>query len=333
MIDKLAGLPTQIRQLEKRLKDMDASKVKPALVKEITDTIKNLKDMLKEKQDKREQRKKDKEEKAQEVEAAPVGMAPALGATAPNAITTTQPGQPEATPTTPDNAKVSCALCGGIEFGDQAAYQQHMEFTHASNVAPTTPGQKLDKTVAAVDPLVNKVETDPKIAPGIIVPDSVKKHDEVVERVENDPKIAPHIISEQGPQFKLDDVVMPIRGSESKGKVMRWDGKPNDLVYVMWESGPLKDRDTFGGYYPHDLKADAPPAPVEAAMPAPEPVCEKCVAMQQKHGDLKDNYEAFLKDMQEEREIHYAQGNHSWVARLDQKIEDFKKAFEEKYPK
>ncbi len=332
MIDKLAGLPTQIRQLEKRLKEMDASKVKPALVKEITDTIKNLKDMLKEKQDKREQRKKDKEEKAQEVEAAPVGAAPAMGATAPNGVPANTPGQPEATPTTPDDQKISCPLCGGMTFNDQGAYQQHMEFTHASDIMPTSPAQKLDKTVAAVDPVVNKVETDPKIAPGIIVPDSVKKHDEIVDKVEQDPKIAPHIVSEQGPQFKLDDVVMPIRGSESKGKVMRWDGKPNDLVYVMWESGPLKDRDTFGGYYPHDLKADVPPAPVEAAITTDEPVCEKCVVMQEKHGDLKTNYEALLKDLQEERDIHYTQGNNAWVARLDQKIEDLKNAIAEKFP-
>lgn len=332
MIDKLAGLPTQIRQLEKRLKEMDASKVKPALVKELTDTIKNLKEMLKEKQDKKEQRAKAKEEKAQEVEAAPVGAAPTMGATAPNAVPATMPGQPEATPTTPDDQKVSCPLCGGMTFNDQAAYQQHMEFTHASDIMPTSPTQKLDKTVAAVDPVVNKVETDPKIAPGIIVPDSVKKHDEIVDKVEKDPKVAPHIVSEQGPQFKLDDTVMPIRGSESKGKVMRWDGKPNDLVYVMWESGPLKDRDTFGGYYPHDLKVDVAPAPVEAAITEDEPVCEKCVAMQQKHGDLKTNYEALLKDLQEERDIHYTQGNHSWVARLDQKIDDLKKAIEEKFP-
>ena len=250
MIDKLAGLPTQIRQLEKRLKEMDASKVKPALVKEITDTIKNLKDMLKEKQDKREQRKKDKESATEvQKEAITVPSATEIGAVAPNAVTPGQEGQPEATPTTPSNqnqTSSSCPLCGGLKFPDEGAYQQHMQFTHASDVMPTTPGQKLDKTVAAVDPAtVNKVETDPKIAPGVIVPDSVK-HDQLVERVENDPKIAPHIISEQEPQFKLDDQVKPIRGGESKGKVMRWDGKPNDLVYVMWESGPLADRDTFG---------------------------------------------------------------------------------------
>ena len=71
MIDKLAGLPTQIRQLEKRLKEMDGSKIKPALIKEITDTIQNLKTLLKEKLDKREGRRKAKEDKAKEVEATP----------------------------------------------------------------------------------------------------------------------------------------------------------------------------------------------------------------------------------------------------------------------
>src|SRR5216684_8503273 len=103
MIDKIAGLPTQIRNLEKRLKEMDASKVKPALIKEITDTIKNLKDMLKEKQEKKEQRKKDKEQATQEVEkeAISVPNAADVGATAPNSVTPTTPGQPEAMPTTP----------------------------------------------------------------------------------------------------------------------------------------------------------------------------------------------------------------------------------------
>lgn len=329
MIDKLAGLPTQIRQLEKRLKEMDASKVKPALVKEITDTIKNLKDMLKEKQDKRDQRKKDKEEKAQEVEAAPVASAPALGATAPNAVAPDQVGQPEATPTTPDNAKVSCPLCGGMTFPNQAAYQQHMEFTHASDIMPTSPNQKLDKTVASAE-----------VADGSVVmpkEEFIDEHQKLVKELE--PLIEEHkeqgaelkdVQKEAGPQYKLDDSVSPIRGGESKGKVMRWDGKPNDLVYVMWDSGPLKDRDVFGGYYPHDLKAEIKP-PVEAAMPEPEPVCDKCVAMQEKHGDLKTNYEALLKDLQEERDIHYTQGNNAWVARLDQKIEDLKNSINEKF--
>lgn len=292
-MDKIAGLPTQIRQLEKRLKELDAAKVKPAVIKELTDTINNLKSLLKEKQDKREQRRKDKEQKAQEVqvEAAPAPMAPSVGATAPNDTTMTQtPGQPEATPTTPENPNaMSCPLCGGMKFADQNAYQQHMQFTHASDIMPTSPGQKLDKTVASPEPQVMPV-AEPK-------PQEVR--------------------------FKLDDEVKPIRGGDSKGRVMRWDGKDNDLVYVMWDSGPLKDRDVFGGYYPRDL---------ESVMKPEHTSCPKCDSMTSKYGDLRSNYDALLKDLKDERDAHFQQGNSAWVARLDQKIRDLEKAIEEKFP-
>lgn len=71
MIDKLGGFKTQIRVLEKKLKEMDHSKLSPAKVKEVTEAIKNLKDLVKEKEDKREERKRKKDEaaKAQPVEA------------------------------------------------------------------------------------------------------------------------------------------------------------------------------------------------------------------------------------------------------------------------
>src|ERR1035437_3008956 len=331
MIDKTAGLPTQIRQLERRLKEMDASKIKPALVKEITDTIQNLKTLLKEKMDKKEQRKKDKAQAAvpQEVEkeAISVPNAADVGAVAPNNVVPQAPGAPEATPTTPDDQKVSCPLCGGITFPDQASYQQHMEFTHASDIMPTAPGQKLDKTVAAVED-------------NVVMPkqDFIDEHEKLVKELE--PLVEEHkdqgaelkeVKKEAGPQFKLDDEVKPSRGSESTGKVMRWDGKPSDLVYVAWDSGPLAERDTFGGYYPNDLQLVQEEQPVEAAMPEAKPVCQSCESTKQKHGDLRTNYEGFLKDLKEERDIHYTQGNQSWVTRLDQKIRDLEKSMEEKF--
>ena len=336
MIDKLAGYKTQVRVLEKKLKEMDSTKLDPAKVKQITDALKDLKELIKEKEDKREQRRKSKEEAAQEVTSADSGSI---------TTTTTSPAAPQApgamttpsattTPaTTPDDQKSQCALCGGLTFPDYPSYQQHMEFTHASDVMPTTPGQKEDKLVASVDPVVNKVETDPKLAPGVIVPDSVKRHNDIVDKVEKDPKIAPHIISEkeEGPKFKLDDVVKPVRGAESTGKVMRWDGKPSDLVYVAWDSGPLADRDTFGGYYPKDLELFQE-EPVEAmAAPMEKPACADCTATKEKQGDLKNNYDALLKDLKEERDIHYEQGNSKWVARLDQKIRDLEKAIADKF--
>jgi len=343
MIDKTAGLPTQIRQLEKRLKEMDASKIKPALVKEITDTIQNLKNMLKEKMEKKEQRKKDKEQKATpevQVEAAPAGSATSVGAVAPQSLTPA-PGAPTATPTTPDDQKVSCPLCGGITFPDQSSYQQHMEFTHASDVMPTTPGQKLDKTVASVDA---DAAASPKCAICGIDFASFPEYQQHRDQAHSKEPAKEKVMGDQetGPSFKLDDEVKPIRGSESTGKVMRWDGKPNDLVYVSWDSGPLADRDGFGGYYPHDLALVETEAPVTATAdgaPAEEEhcpcwedkssYCPKCKS--RKTSDLRTNYDALLKDLKEERDVHYTQGNSAWVARLDQKIVDLEKSIEEKF--
>jgi len=64
MLDKLAGLATQIRDLERSLKEMDTKKANPTKVKEITDVIKDLKSMLEEKKQKKEERRKKKEESA-----------------------------------------------------------------------------------------------------------------------------------------------------------------------------------------------------------------------------------------------------------------------------
>jgi len=366
MIDKLAGLPTQIRQLEKRLKEMDGSKVKPSVLKEITDTIQNLKNLLKEKTEKREQRKRDKEQKASEVEkesAIPAVVAPGA-ATAPTS-TTTSPAATPAPAATPDDQKVSCPLCGGMTFNDNAAYQQHMAYTHASDIMPTNPGQKEDKLVASV-------ETDAasrcancgqsfnsyaeyvdhknheKDAPKQYTPMDPNKKKDVVKNVEKN--LGPAIISEKEDEsalnkkihFKLDQIVKPVRGSESKGKVMRHDG-PEDLAYVMWEEGALKDRDGFGGYYPQDLSIAEEEKPIEASAdetPKEEEhcpcwedqssYCPKCKS--KKTSDLRTNYDALLKDLKEERDIHYTQGNNAWVARLDQKIMDLENSIKDKFP-
>lgn len=160
---------------------------------------------------------------------------------------------------------------------------------------------------------------------------TVKK--EVVKNVEK--KLGPAIIS-----FKQDDVVKPARGSESLGRVIRCDASeenPAGLVYVFWDSGPLKDRDVAGGYYQADLVKHS----VEEVKPKEEPkcpcyedqsvYCPKCKS--QKTSDLKSNYEEMLKDLKEEREAHYNQGNHAWVTRLDQKIQELENTIKEKFGK
>ena len=157
---------------------------------------------------------------------------------------------------------------------------------------------------------------------------AVKK--EVVKNVEK--KLGPAIIG-----FKQDDVVKPARGSESLGRVIRCDAtdeNPAGLIYVFWDSGLLKDRDVAGGYYAADLiKHSAEEAPKEEPKcPCYEDqsvYCPKCKAL--KTSDLKSNYEEMLKDLKEEREAHYNQGNHAWVARLDKKIQDLENTIKEKF--
>jgi len=296
MFEKFAGLYTQIQNLKKKLKKLDTSKHNEKQVKEIVEALNILEERYDKEKSKREERLKAKEEAAQEVEkeAINVPSATEVGAVSQNSPAPADAnGAPAATPSTTPNQNQSCPLCGGLTFPDAAAYQQHMQYTHASDVMPTGPGQKLDKTVAAVEPPVE--------AP-------VEKESE----------------------FKLDAEVKPIRGGDSKGKVMRWDGKPNDHVYVMWESGPLKDRDGFGGYYKDDLELVQKES-VEAPAITPEPACADCTGVKKIHSDLKSNYEGLLKDLKEERDTHYTQGNQKWVERLDQKIRDLEKSIEEKF--
>jgi hypothetical protein len=73
--------------------------------------------------------------------ALPTAIAPTLSNPAPAANATPAP--------TPDDKKTSCALCGGMQFNDFSAYQQHMEYTHAGDTMPTTPAQKNLPTTAA----------------------------------------------------------------------------------------------------------------------------------------------------------------------------------------
>src|ERR1700685_2734525 len=88
MLDKFAGYKTQIRVLEKKLKEMDHSKLNPAKVKELTEAIQNLKNIVKEKEDKREERRKKKEEAAK---AAPAEAPKAEASTQPEVVKESAP--------------------------------------------------------------------------------------------------------------------------------------------------------------------------------------------------------------------------------------------------
>jgi hypothetical protein len=111
--------------------------------------------------------------------ALPVAIAPTLSNPAPATNNS-------ATPIVPDDKKTSCALCGGMTFNDFDSYQNHMQFTHASDTMPTSPSQKLqptnvksekiadvvtDETVttndpnAAIDPTVPAIPTIKNVQP------------------------------------------------------------------------------------------------------------------------------------------------------------------------
>jgi endogenous inhibitor of DNA gyrase (YacG/DUF329 family) len=121
---------------------------------------------------------------------------------------------------------------------------------------------------------------------------------------------------------------------------------PANLVYVYWDEGPLKDRDTAGGYYFSDLKrheepkeinAEGNPPPPDTSIvpphnPGPGHVCPDCKDWHTKHADLRSNYDALLKDLKDERQEAYDKSDHVWVTRLDQKIQDMEKAISEKFP-
>jgi uncharacterized C2H2 Zn-finger protein len=325
MFEKFAGLYTQIQNLKKKLKKLDTSKHNEKQVKEIVEALNILEERYDKEKAKREERLKAKEQAAQEVEKEAINIPSATEVGAVSQNTPAPAATPGAPASTPDDQKVSCPLCGGMTFNDNASYQQHMAYTHASDIMPTNPGQKQDNLVASTE-----TEAANKCA---ICGTQFNSFEEYQAHQAESHSKTPALTSKQDKEakFDLDAVVEPVRGAPgSKGRVMRHDS-PKDLAYVMWESGPLKDRDGFGGYYSHDLKSAQQEKPIEAA-PVEAPACEDCTGVRKIHSDLKSNYEGLLKDLKEERDIHYTQGNSKWVSRLDQKIRDLEKAMEEKFP-
>ena len=333
MINLFAGYKTQIRVLERKLKELDHTKLNPSKVKELTEAIKNLKDLVQEKEQKREERRKAKEDKAKEIEAAPKPEVEDNKVILPkdefikeheHIDELLKPVEKERKEQVEElkevkEASPTCATCGGVTFKSYPEYKSHMEQTHVPK-----------KEYAPMDPALKK---------------------DITKDVEH--KLGPAIISEKEDKaelikFGLDDKVEPVRGEPgSKGRVMRHDdNNPATLVYVYWDEGPLAEKDHFGGYYSKDLKKVEEPKPVEAAVeepkaepphnPGPEHKCPECDAWREKESKLiqsglRENYDALLKDLKDERAIHYESGNYKWTERLDQKIQDLEKAIAEKF--
>jgi uncharacterized C2H2 Zn-finger protein len=218
----------------------------------------------------------------------------------------------------PSSVSPKCAICG-VSFKSQSEYQQHKEDAHGH------------RDYQPMDPAVKR---------------------DVVKNVEH--KLGPAIISEKEDsaelhKYSVDEKVEPIRGGKSVGRVMRHDdNNPATLVYVYWDEGPLAEKDHFGGYYNKDLQRHEEPKEINAEGNPPPPdtsilpkeencpcyedmsvYCPKCKT--KKTSDLKSNYEDMLKDLKKEREDHYQQSNHPWVAKLDEKIKNLEEKIQEKF--
>jgi uncharacterized C2H2 Zn-finger protein len=208
MIDKLAGYKTQIRVLERKLKELDHTKLNPSKVKEMTEAIKNLKDLVQEKEQKREERRRAKEEKAKEIEATPKVEDGNVVMPKKEFVDEHEKLVKELEPMVEEHKEQGaelkevkeaapaispkCAICG-VTFKSQSEYQQHKEDAHGHrDYQPMDPAQKK----------------------------------EVVKNVEH--KLGPAIIGSEEPtaelyKYSVDDKVEPVRGEKSVGRVMRHD--------------------------------------------------------------------------------------------------------------
>lgn len=131
-------------------------------------------------------------------------------------------------------------------------------------------------------------------------------------------------------KFAIDSKVEPIRGAAgSWGLVMREAGVNGDpLCYVKWMEGSLAQRDGYGGYYPSDLKLKA-----EVSTEAKDPTAY--VPREQVYNleaDLKSKHEQMIKDLEEEHKTALEKGEAAWAFRLEEKLKELRKAYEERFP-
>ena len=132
-------------------------------------------------------------------------------------------------------------------------------------------------------------------------------------------------------KWAIDAKVESSRGTGSWGYIMRndWaDNNPNGLVYVAWQEGPLKERDIFGGYYKNDLKLKAEEIKAEV-----NPNLVPRENLQVLEADYKGNLEKMIKDLEEEHKTALDKGEAVWAARLEQKLNDAKQAYKDKFEK
>jgi len=336
MLERFAGLRSQITLLKEKLKKHNPTK-NPKVYKEILDALEAAEKRYSAEKAKRLEKQKAKEEVAKE--AAPKVEDGTVSMPKKEFVDEHEKLVKELEPMVEEHkeqgaelkevkesAAHTCHWCGGVEFPTQQAYQNHVKEMHPGK-QPILPPEK---------PPVNEYK-----------PMDYQHKKDIVKDVEH--KLGPAIISEKEDSAELhktglhiDDIVEPVRGTKgSVGIVLREPNVNGDpLVYIKWIEGP-KLQDEIGGYYPSDVRrieapveekvAEGNPPPPDTSVIPETDHCAKCADHQSKEADLKSNYDALLKDLKDEREAHYNQGNHPWVARLDQKIKELEEKIQEKF--
>ena len=315
MINLFAGLRSQITLLKEKLKKHNPTK-NPKVYKEILDALEAAEKRYSAERAKRIEKQKAKEQKAQEVAKEDTPKVEDDNVVMPKKefVDEHEKLVKELEPMVEEHkeqgaeleevkkeAAPKCAICG-VEFKSWPEYNQHREQAHSQKVevessiaCPICGGAIFKKYDDYKKHHQEMHPSKPLQAPPVqpkkdYVPMDPEQKKQVVKDVEK--SLGPAIIGSEEPEasllkFSIDDVVKPVRGSESKGRVMRWDGKPNDLVYVFWDDGILKDKHVAGGYYPEDLvkveepkeiNAEGNPPPPDTSIvpphnPGPEHVC------------------------------------------------------------
>lgn len=252
MKDIIAGYATQVRQLKKRLQNLDMDKVDSLELKNTLDSLREIETRLSDAKKAKVDRKKAREDKQKEMEKESVESTREL--TPPGEAPQTfekpeyflhqkrppiKPHVIKDVPSPIDDTKVEGAedqLPGGL--GDkkkdfdfdkkELAKGVKVELEHTSNI-------DLAKEIAK-----DHLMEDPKYYTTLetIHTEEVEK-EAVVDK------------------FSLDDMVEPATGTPgSMGQVMRYDAD-RDMVYVKWNEGKLSEDHGFGAYSSNDLRKRA----------------------------------------------------------------------------
>ncbi len=269
----LAKLKSQINKLERRIHTLDMNEVDPKELHAAIESLNALKARYKEMKEDHEKKKQEKESKVipmdkdtvvkEHEHLVDVLKSPSHADDAAEAkkqekeLTEYKEAAPEVTD------KVRCNMC-------QTVYPEDVEQcakckTHEYMMQPFIPMAEY-KMVAANEPAAEEPKK-PETADGgaIIMKFPRRPHRKQPKPFKVVDTPTPSAIPGEAPQekqsdvskFAIHDVVEPARGTPgSKGRVMGHD-EANDMVYVSWSEGSLKDSHGYGAYSAKDLKKHA----------------------------------------------------------------------------